>query len=443
MSFIKDRRRFLQHTLVGGASLTTAAGAPHGWLHALAASAIDQDRILVVIQLTGGNDGLNTVVPYADDAYYRARPKLALAADSLWKLDDSFGLHPGLRPLETAVEQGRFAIVQGVGYPQPNRSHFESMDIWHTCQPKVERGGQGWLGRWLGSQRSAGSSSGEALALHLGHEPQPLALAGRDASVPSIASLRQFRLQLGDSSELKQQVARLAERSDEKTSARAGSSTDFPTESRTGLEIDRAADSEAGSEAGSELLDFVQSSSRTAVEASRRLESASADDPAGEFPSTSLGEKLHIVAQLIVGGLATRIYYVTLDGFDTHAQQPAAHSALLRQWSEAQSALLQVLRDRGHGDRVLVVTFSEFGRRVAENASLGTDHGAAAPLFLAGPPLKASVVGIQPSLTDLDDGDLRFHTDFRSVYATVIEKWFGTSSEAVLGKQFQTLDVLA
>ena len=162
----------------------------------------------------------------------------------------------------------------------------------------------------------------------------------------------------------------------------------------------------------------------------------------GDFPATQLGDKLRVVARLILAGLSTKVYYVTLDGFDTHSQQPAAHAALLRQWSDAMAALVQSLEQAGQADRVLVMTFSEFGRRVQENASQGTDHGAAAPVFFAGPNLPPPIIGTQPSLSDLDDGDLRFHTDFRGVYATLLESWFAVPSAPVLGQAYPPLALL-
>lgn len=428
MVFSANRRGFLERTLVGGASVTVAAHAPHGWLHAAAGQAAQQERILVVIQLSGGNDGLNTLVPYRDPAYYRARPKLAVPADDLLKIDDNLGLHPSTQALAGLLNQSRLCIVQGVGYPKPNRSHFESMDIWHTCQSKEQRTGEGWLGHWLGQFRS--ESADASLALHLGREQQPLALAGRHITVPSIASLEQFRLQLGDSRALKAEVLRLAgntpaSQSNLGKSTSAGALAPSP-------------------ETTSELLDFVQASTRTALAASQRLEKAtSSTAAASDFPNTPLGEKLHIVSQLIVSQLPTRVYYVTLDGFDTHAQQSAAHTGLLRQWSDAVHAMVRFLEERDQADRVLIMTFSEFGRRVAENASAGTDHGAAAPVFLAGPKCRAPVNGVHPSLTDLDDGDLRFHTDFRSIYATIIDGWFSGSSEPILGGRYPVLDLFS
>ena len=411
------RRAFIQRSLVAGSGVAIATLSPQPWLERLAASATQPDRVLVVIQLSGGNDGLNTVVPFSDSAYYAARPKLAIPAADVVKLNDQVGLNPALRSLEPLFSDGRMAIVQGVGYEQPNRSHFESMDIWHTCQRKTVRGNYGWIGRWLSQQKAERTGAMDSWALHLGHEQQPLALASRDGSVPSIASMEQFRLRLGDREALKREVMQLAQ----------------PTKPASD-----AAD-------GSDLLSFVQASSQTAIETSQRLEAArKMSDGHSDFPKSTLGEKLSTIAQLIIGELDTRIYYVTLDGFDTHAQQPAAHSGLLRQWSEALSAFHQRLSNAGQADRVLTLTFSEFGRRVAENASDGTDHGAAAPMFLTGPKLAQPIVGVQPSLTDLDDGDLKFHTDFRCVYATIITKWFQSklNTASILGADYPVLNII-
>lgn len=411
------RRAFLQKTVVGTAGVALATLSPHPLLSRLAACAARQDRILVVIQLSGGNDGLNTIVPYNDPAYHAARPKLGIKASDVVKLNDQAGLNPSLRSLEDLFSNGRMSIVQGVGYQQPNRSHFESMDIWHSCQRKTERGSFGWIGRWL-SQEKDRVNSKDSWALHLGHEQQPLALASRDGTIPSIASMEQFRLRLGDREALKQELLRI-------------------TQAQT-----KQVDNAQAPTVGSELLDFVQASSQTAIETSQRLEGARKSSTADDFPKSALGEKLSTIAQLILSELETRIYYITLDGFDTHALQPAVHSALLRQWSEALSAFHRRLNAAGQGDRVLALTFSEFGRRVAENASDGTDHGAAAPLFLSGPKLKSSIIGAQPSLTDLDDGDLKFHTDFRSVYSGIISRWFQAEVDksTILGGDYPVLD---
>lgn len=374
---------------------------PAGWLKTVSANLAQQenagqgsaggpqDRVLVVIQLSGGNDGLNTVVPYRDERYRKARPELGISESEVIKLDDSLGLHPSMRPVEHLLESQRWSIVQGVGYPSPNRSHFESMDIWHTCHSKKDRANSGWLGRWVADQKSADLS--DSLAVHLGAETLPLACQERGVQVPSLASLEQMRL-------------------------------------RSKVAATMSSESSPQSTSGG-LLDFVSTSTQAAVQVSQRLENVLASpDSSGDFPGSGLGEKLRVVSRLILAGVRTRVYYVSLDGFDTHANQPQAHAGLLRQWSEALGAFTKRMQAAGQQDRVLVVTFSEFGRRVAENASHGTDHGAAAPMFFAGPKLPKLLHGTPPDLGNLDDGDLKFEIDFRSVYASVLESWLGTSS---------------
>lgn len=380
-------------------------------MQALANSATEQDRVLVVIQLSGGNDGLNTVVPYRDEAYRKARPKLGIAAAEVRKINDYIGFHPALEGVSQLMESGRFSIVQGVGYPTPNRSHFESMDIWHTCHSKKDRSPEGWLGRWIANAQ--GEAHQDSLGLHLGGEQQPLALVGRGVQVPSVASINQFRWNVQPTDVTSRENSRMEKQPIDKSQS-----------------ID--------------LLNFVQSSTASALEASQRLESAlKSPEAGGEFPKSPLGEKLRVISRLISAGLSTRVYYVTLDGFDTHSQQPLAHAGLLRQWSEALTAFVERMEAAGQADRVAVMTFSEFGRRVAENASEGTDHGAAAPLFFAGPKMPQQIVGEIPNLTDLEDGDIKFKIDFRQVYASVIEQWFGGNSTPILGESYSSLKLFS
>lgn len=404
-----SRREFLRTTLRASAVLSIGGAAPRFLLEAAAAEAEPSaETILVVVQLTGGNDGLNTVVPYGDDVYRKSRPKLAIPVERVLKLDDTLGFHPAMTGMRELFDAGRLAVVQGVGYPDANRSHFESMDIWHTCRRKAERRGDGWLGRYLDA--AAGKVGGDAPALHLGEEAQPTALAAQAVRVPSIRSLDRFRLE-GDDARLKEAIDALA------------------GATRTG---------------GDDLLGFVGASTTGAFEASRRVESARGGYEAkAEYPETALAARLKTVAQLIDAGLTTRIYYLTLDGFDTHAQQPDAHAALLGQWSGAVAAFVRDVDGHGHGRRVLVMSFSEFGRRVEENASDGTDHGTAGPMFLAGAGVKPGLIGPHPSLADLEEGDVKFHTDFRQVYAAVLERWLKWPSAGVLGGEWKAVEVVA
>jgi uncharacterized protein (DUF1501 family) len=406
-----SRRQFLGGSLAASAGLAIGSPVPGPWMQALASDAVGGERILVVIQFSGGNDGLNTVIPYSNEEYHKARPKLAIPKSNVLKIDDELGLHPSLAGASKLLERGRFSIVQGVGYATPNRSHFESMDIWHSCRRKEERGTDGWLGRWIGSRAS--DKQTDSLGLHLGGGQQPLALAARGVQVPSIASVDQFRLKIADEGMV-----------------------------GNAMLSNKSSDTDAKND-GNDLLGFLQASTDTAVAASERLEKAlKKPDTDSEFPQTDLGEKLRVISRLILAGLSTRVYYVTLDGFDTHAQQAVAHAGLLRHWSDALDAFVRRMERAGQADRVLVMTFSEFGRRVQENASEGTDHGAAAPVFFAGCSLPKPVIGKLPSLTDLDDGDLKFHTDFRSVYATIVEQWFADKSKQVLGESYPKITLL-
>tara|TARA_R110002072_G_scaffold302615_1_gene486801 strand:+ start:70410 stop:71630 length:1221 start_codon:yes stop_codon:yes gene_type:complete len=401
------RRDFLKSSLGSSAAVSIGAVAPQILLRAGAAdSRPNDDTILVMVQLSGGNDGLNTVVPFKESAYRKARPTLAVSADDALKIDGSHGFHPEARGLADLLESNRLAIVQGVGYANPNRSHFESMDIWHTCRRKTAIRNDGWLGRFLDQTQT--KSPQNIPAIHLGHEKQPLALSSERIRVPSVTSLDRFRLK--DSSDQLR---------------------------RTVTQIGNTAAVDNG------LLSFVESSTGSALSASQQIEAASGGYKTGiAYPDSSLAQKLKTVAQLIDSGLKTRIYYVTLDGFDTHSRQAPAHSALLRELSGALDAFVRDLDEHGHGDRVLTMSFSEFGRRLQENASEGTDHGAAAPAFLTGNRVKAGLIGKHPSLTNLHDGDVKFHTDFRQTYATVLDQWLRVDSVPILGGNFEPVNAL-
>lgn len=401
------RRTFIQ-SASSAAGIAIGVQAPNGWVHAMAKELASSDntseRILVVVQLTGGNDGLNTIVPHKHDAYKKARPKLKIDSNEVIALDEELGFHLSLGALVSMLEKQRLSVIQGVGYENPNRSHFESMDIWHSCKPRTSRNRSGWIGRLLSDAK--GVETDDSLALHLGNEPIPLALVDRGVQVPSLSSVEQFRLK-ADRKQLKDQAARSMSPSPASNTISKESSDE-------------------------DLMSFLSVSTDTALKASSRIEGMlSTPDENKDFPDSELGNKLRTISRLILAGLKTRIYYVTLDGFDTHANQLAVHAALLRQWSESLAAFHARLDRDGQADRVLVMTFSEFGRRVAENASLGTDHGAAAPMWLSGPKMKNILVGELPSLTQLVDGDLKYHTDFRAVYRSVVEDWVGWKGDGM------------
>jgi uncharacterized protein (DUF1501 family) len=403
-----SRRRFLRTSLTGTAAIGIGSALPACFANAAASAGSNSDRVLVVVQMSGGNDGLNTVVPYGDDDYRSARPKLAIPARDVLKCNDDIGFHPSMSGLHELLESGKCSVVQNVGYENPNRSHFESMDIWHTCRRKNELRPDGWLGRFLDEQPAI--AGGDVPALHLGREQQPFALASRKVRVPTVSELAEFQLRGRD----KQALRLLLESNDLTPSSE------------------------------NDLLSFVESSTTSALKASERVSTAVESYRSEvDYPATDLGQRLRVVAQLIDAGLTTRIYYVQHDGFDTHAQQPETHAVLLRQWSDAVNALVRDLEGHGHGERVCVMTFSEFGRRVSENASEGTDHGAAGPMFLCGGDLQAGLIGKQPDLSDLQEGDLKHEFDFRQVYATVLQDWLGTDAPSVLGSQYELLPLFA
>jgi uncharacterized protein (DUF1501 family) len=404
------RRQFLSTAARSSALISLSPLVPQILLQATAAAADSPgERVLVVVQLTGGNDGLNTVVPYGDDAYRRNRFTLAIGADQVLKIDRYAGLHPSMRGFAKLLEDGKLAIVQGVGYPNPNRSHFESMDLWHTAHQAAVNRPNGWLGRYLDA--AAKRDGRDVPAMHLGAEKQPLALVGQDIQVPSVQSIENFRLEVGGNNELRRVV-------------QASVAAERP--------------------ANNDLLTFVQNSTTAALTSSERVEHALGNYRTSvNYPGTGLAQKLRTVAQLIDAGMSTRIYYLTLDGFDTHSNQGATHANLLAELSDATAAFLDDLSQHNHAQRVLLMTFSEFGRRVKENASQGTDHGAAAPMFLAGNTVTSGLHGKHPSLTDLQEGDLKHHTDYRQVYATVLQNWLGWKGEAILGGSFQPLPIIS
>jgi uncharacterized protein (DUF1501 family) len=398
------RRAFLKTSLAGGSMIAWGLTVP-GFLTRTASAAPPADRpgakdtVLVVIQLTGGNDGLNTVVPFKDPEYAKLRPTLKLPSGQLKKVNDEIGLHPSLDGLAGLLDDQALGIVQGVGYPNPTQSHFRSMDIWQAAST-AETLTEGWIGKALKQLPGAPS-------FHLAgnNESAPLALAGAPARVPSVASLEEFQL---------------------RTMAASGSDG---KEQRALIE---AAAKPASGQPG--LLDFVQRTASNTYASSQRLQQVGKNyQPKVPYPNTPLANHLKLAAQLIDADLGARIFYVALDNFDTHATQLPTQAALLQQLSGAMTAFYKDMAARGHRDRVLLMTFSEFGRRARENGSRGTDHGSAAPMLLVGGKVKSGLVGKHPSLTDLEMGNLRHHTDFRQVYAAVLERWLGVASKDVVG----------
>jgi uncharacterized protein (DUF1501 family) len=403
------RRQFFA---TSGSLISTAPFVPTMLCRAAqAAQESRDDRVLVVIQLDGGNDGLNTVVPYADDAYARARPKLHVAAKDVHKLTDSLGLHPRMRAAKELYDDGLLSIVQGVGYPNPDRSHFRSMRIWQTASfDDAAHDAYGWLGRSL-DRDAAPESGGDTAAIYVGEEQVPVALWGRRSASASLSRIDDLSLTrktqtLG--------ILRNAEIDDAKSDP---SLRQFVT--RQVLRAHAAADQ------------------------LERQQVALSKSAASSYPDSALAARLRIVSQLLASGSPARVYYTVQGGYDTHAAQTFTHGQLLFELSQALKAFLDDLARSELGDRVVVLAFSEFGRRVAENGSLGTDHGAAGPVFLAGKTVRPGLFGQEPRLSDLDEsGDLKSSLDFRQVYATVLENWLRVRSEKTLGGQFDTLPLV-
>jgi uncharacterized protein (DUF1501 family) len=387
---------FAQAALAQAAPLATAASA-------------DPGNVLVVIQLAGGNDGLNTIVPYSDDAYHKARPVIGLDPKTVLRIDDRIGFNPALAGLADLFHEGHVALLQGVGYPNPNRSHFEATEIWETASP--DRPQQyGWLGRYLDRRYANGtkpSSAFEAVALG---DTLPAALVSSHVDVPAIGALGAFSYNTGRDLASKQSAGTLYD------GAKAG---------------------------GSPYLAMIADVAREAYHGGDVLRAEIAGyTPAVTYPGDGFAQQLKLAAQLIGSKTGTRIIFVSLGSFDTHAGQRAQQDRLLGLLGGGLKAFYADLAAHGNAQRVLAMTFSEFGRRVTQNASNGTDHGTAMPLFVVGGSVKGGVYGDHPSLTDLDNGDLKFHTDFRSVYATVLQSWLGRNPADVLAGSYPLLPIV-
>jgi uncharacterized protein (DUF1501 family) len=412
-----SRRRFLNTSLSSGTLVAMGSTTIPTFLgrSALAArSGNGGDRVLVVVQLLGGNDGLNTVVPHGIDGYNRGRRLLRLPAGQLHKITPEIGLHPSMGGMAKLLEKGRLTIIQGVGYPNPDRSHFRAMEIWETARLGNDASAleTGWLGRAVDAR---GPKAGQdPPALHIGGRAMPLALRTRKTEVPSIESLDSYKLQLGGNEQEKK--------------AERGALNQLAA-------MDRRSDDP--------LLGFISRTALSAYESSGRLEQLATKKAGGpKYPNFGLARRLELIAQIIKADFGTRIFYTSLDGFDTHANQLGSHAALLNELADSIAAFYDDLSGAGHGDRVATLTFSEFGRRVQENASQGTDHGAAAPVFLVGPATKPGLCGAHPSLNDLDDGDLKFHTDFRRVYATLLADWLDCAPAPIVGPGYDSMALL-
>ena len=369
------------------------------------------NRTLIVIQMAGGNDGLSTVIPIGDPLYHQVRPTLAIPDAKVLPLDTRLGLHPNLAPLKQLWDGGHMAIIEGVGYPNQSLSHFQAMDIWQTLDLSGA-GSEGWLGKLVSGWVDQDGHPFKALDIGV---QTAQALASISAPVPTLATVNTYRL-FPDPADTDNGNARLQ--------ALMKLYNSYPKTSPYAALLDTTA---LSAQDGSQQLHDADAQYRAAV----------------TYPTGPFAAGLKILAEAIVEGLGLRVGYVTLGGFDTHANQQVTHDTLMKILADGLSAFYTDLSNHGKADTVVIMTWSEFGRRVEENGSLGTDHGTAAPMFVLGNPVNRGIFGEPPSLSSLDNtGNLKYTTDFRSVYATVLDRWLGASSQDVLGGSFGSQDFL-
>jgi uncharacterized protein (DUF1501 family) len=409
MSTLK-RGRFLLGALSG---LTVVANMDHIFARALADTPLPglpgaDERMLLLINLQGGNDGLNCIVPHGNPLYYQMRPTLAVAQGDVLAIDQNVGFNPQMRALKAMYDKGDVAVVQSVGYPDPDHSHFRSTEIWQTAAPdRYEH--TGWLGRYLDDAKLPKENlfNGVAVAQVL-----PEVLVSNQVDVPSIASLNGYGLVSDRNAISKRTYSELV------------SDNQFPFASPY---LGHVAEIEDHAQRGSEELPKLVAGYKTDA----------------TYPATPLGRSLALAAQIAGSNIGTKVLYVQHGSFDTHVSQKATQDRLLGEFSEAISAFYDDLASHGNDKKVLTLTFSEFGRRIAENGSRGTDHGEASPLFAIGGGVKGGLYGATPDLSSTNMGNVRFTTDFRSVYATVLERWLGRPSTKILSGNFDQLPIIA
>ncbi|MDE1171667.1 MAG: DUF1501 domain-containing protein [Verrucomicrobium sp.] len=444
---LHTRRDFLRTTLLGGAltwTVPTFLADTFSTLHAAAFDSATQIAtgkdapILVLLQLAGGNDGLNTLIPYANDFYYQARPTLAVKPGDVLKLDGQVGLHPSLVGFKALYDSGNLGVIQGVGYPNPNRSHFRSTEIWETASDSGRNVHYGWIGRYFDN---ACSGSDPTVGVSISSEmpqafwsPLPKGVALRNPGSYRFDSGRRAGMS-DDLTEAYYKELNLAD----------GSNGDHSPGDMEGASIGKLSSGSMTAGASESPLRFIE---RTALDAQVSSDKILSITKAGQnrvvYPQSALANDLKLVARLIDGGLSSRVYFVSQGSYDTHRGQAGTHPRNLKDLGDALLAFCNDLKAQRNFDRVVVMTFSEFGRRVHENGSGGTDHGTASPQFIFGGRVKAGLAGAYPSLdpAGLDHGDLVHTVDFRSVYAGLLENWLKTDSQPVLQGRFQPLSMV-
>lgn len=363
-----------------------------------------QGKRLVIIQLSGGNDGLNTVVPFRNDIYYRERPQIAIQKNKVLQLNDELGFHPAMEGLKSLYDDGLMGIINSVGYPNPDRSHFRSMDIWHTGSNADENWTTGWLGRYLDN-------------------------ACNECKLPYQA------IEVDDSLSLVMKGAQ--------SKGMAMSAPDKLMRNIKGTYAENLAEMHGDKAHDDHQLGYLYKTMVETVNSADYIsEKISAYRSKAEYPQNPFSKNLKTIAELIGSGMETSVYYASMTGFDTHARQINTQERLLSVYSDAVTVFVQDLKAQGQLDNTVILTFSEFGRRVGQNASGGTDHGTANNLFVMGGTTQAGFFNDAPDLTDLDNGDLKYQIDFRRVYAALLDNWLGVSSKQVLQKEFKPLNFL-
>lgn len=356
------------------------------------------NKVLVVLQLSGGNDGLNTIIPYRNDVYFKSRPRLGIARDKALSLTDEAGLHPSLTAFKALYDDGGLGIINGVGYPNPDRSHFRSMDIWHTASQSDEYWKNGWLGRYLDAQCAGCDKPTQIIEMD-----DVLSLSMKGAQNNGIAVKDPRRL-YGTANE----------------------------------NFFREVLIEHGNTYHEEPVEYLYKTMAQTLSSADYIFKQSRQHPTkATYPATGLGNSFKTIASLIFSEINTKVYYVSLGSFDTHINQQMQQQRLFTEMNDAIKAFTNDLKKEGRFDDVLLMTFSEFGRRVSQNASGGTDHGTANNMMLIGGGLKQKgLINDLPDLSDLQDGDLKHQVDFKNVYATILKNWLGADADAILGKAY-------
>ncbi|MFK7851728.1 MAG: DUF1501 domain-containing protein [Akkermansiaceae bacterium] len=435
---MKTRRDFMRSAVLGASASWTLPGFIDKTFAELGDQASDQavqfangkdDTILVVLQMAGGNDGLNTLVPYEDDLYYKARPTLGKKKNNLIQLEDGLGLNNSMPFLGSMFKEGSLGVVQGVGYPNPNRSHFVSTSVWETADTNG-RANTGWLGRYFdnaceGTDPTFGISFNKSTPESFGAMRNP----GASLSSPELYRWIHGGGQRAQAEEffgeLNQPIAN-------------------DNEPISGGSIEMAGGGKVGAIVGESNLKFLERVALDAQVSSKKiLEVAAKHKTKVKYDGTPIARNLNLVSRMIAGGMATRVYYVSHGGFDTHTGQLNTHDRLLGQLDSALKSFFTDLKQQGNDKRVMLMTFSEFGRRVAQNASAGTDHGQASCMFVAGGGVKGGMYGEYPSLSELSQGDLVHTVDFRSVYADMLNGWLkAPGTQRILGGKFDGIGLV-